>query len=67
MREEQYVSLKAQCQKARDRITHLEEHLREREATLADKEKVILSLRSNNRTLDNFRYAGAALKVVFSA
>jgi hypothetical protein len=36
-------------------LHHLEGHMHEREVTLAEKERAILELRSNNLTLDNFR------------
>ena len=37
-------------------ITHYKKNLQEREDALAEKEKVILELRSTTRTLDNFRW-----------
>ena len=36
-------------------ITHYKKNLQEREDALAEKEKVILELRSTTRTLENFR------------
>ena len=37
-------------------ITHYKKNLQEREDALAEKEKVILELRSTTRTLENFRW-----------
>ena len=36
-------------------ITHYKKNLQEREDALAEKEKIILELRSTTRTLENFR------------
>ena len=42
--------------KLEETLKHFERNLQERESSLQDKERTILNLRSNNRTLDNFRY-----------
>ncbi|GMH81547.1 hypothetical protein TrVE_jg1075 [Triparma verrucosa] len=47
---------KARREKLDETLKHNYFHLQERENALGDKEKMILHLRSTNRTLDNFRY-----------
>jgi chromosome segregation ATPase len=37
-------------------VAHLESNMKEHQITLAEKERSILALRSNNKTLDNFRF-----------
>jgi len=43
-------------QKLLDRIEHYKKNLLERENALVEKEKIVLDLRSKNRTLENFRF-----------
>ena len=50
-----YALEKGKREKLEATMHHFEEHMHERELTLAEKEKAILDLRSNNLTLDNFR------------
>ncbi|CAM9454212.1 unnamed protein product, partial [Discosporangium mesarthrocarpum] len=47
---------KSKREKLEATMHHFELHMHEREVTLAEKEKTILELRSNNTTLDNFRF-----------
>merc|ERR1719181_75480 len=54
--EQEYEQEKARSKKLESTLKHFESHMEEREATLAEKERMILSLRSTNRTLDNFRF-----------
>jgi WD40 repeat protein len=54
--EQLYAQQKAKSKKLEETLKHFEAHMEEREATLAEKERMILSLRSTNRTLDNFRF-----------
>ena len=52
----EYGKEKARREKLDETLKHNYFHLQERENALGDKEKMILHLRSENRTLDNFRY-----------
>ena len=45
-------------------ITHYKKNLQEREDALAEKEKIILELRSTTRTLENFRWVGVVRVVM---
>lgn len=47
---------KAEKQKLLDTIEHYKKNLIEREDALAEKEKMVLELRSKTRTLENFRF-----------
>ncbi|CAM9256888.1 unnamed protein product [Chrysoparadoxa australica] len=51
-----YMLEKGKREKLEATMHHFEQHMHERELTLAEKEKIILDLRSNNMTLDNFRF-----------
>ena len=46
----------ARSKKLAETLRHYEQHLESREESLDEKERTILSLRSTNRTLDNFRF-----------
>eukprot|EP00937_MAST-01D_sp_MAST-1D-sp2_P001084 g1084.t1 len=46
----------ARSKKLAETLRHYEQHLEQREESLDEKERTILSLRSTNRTLDNFRF-----------
>ena len=50
-----YALERGKREKLEATMHHFEEHMHERELTLAEKERAILDLRSNNLTLDNFR------------
>ncbi|CAM9955369.1 unnamed protein product [Laminaria digitata] len=54
-REMMFALEKAKRERLEATMHHFEQHMHQRELTLAEKEKTILELRSNNTTLDNFR------------
>eukprot|EP00948_MAST-09A_sp_MAST-9A-sp1_P000703 g703.t1 len=56
VREEEYQELVEDYRKLEETLNHFAKHMAEREKTLSMKEKDIIRLRSNNRTLDNFRF-----------
>ncbi|CAM9179293.1 unnamed protein product, partial [Phaeothamnion confervicola] len=55
-RELLYDLEKGRREKLEATVHHLEAHMHEREVTLAEKDRAIHDLRSNNSTLDNFRF-----------
>jgi septal ring factor EnvC (AmiA/AmiB activator) len=55
-RQTQLVAERKEKEKMAATIEHYKKNLAEREEALAEKEKVILELRSTTRTLENFRF-----------
>jgi len=55
-REKKLVMERSKNEKLEATLAHLESHLEERNNALLEKERIIMDMRNNTRTLENFRY-----------
>ena len=55
-REKKLVEERSKNSKLEATLAHLENHLEERNNNLLEKERIIMDMRNNTRTLENFRY-----------